>query len=461
MTTLIPKFDLKNGGSTPANAVNRDINLKLAEVVSIEDFGASPSANAADNAIAIQAAIDSFGTGGGSVYIPNGTYLYDTTIDLGQSIELIGESQNGTILTYTGTANGIQTSEPCFYPKIRNFTLLCNNASNIGIGIQWGNYERHGVIENMLIRYFGLKGIEIRGGLDNIIRHCNVFNNDANKAVVSVGIHIRPNAAGVASTTTTIEKCYVSSQQNTAGNSIAIRWDNAYMCYDTDNITESSDIGRVVSTDYSLSSENSRISIFNPYYEAVTTELEWYDSYGYYVQGNGTIDPNTIASWNTVPAGFQYIWYQNNPTNSGNNFSQIGSTKINGVAKAIGLATSTAIKGDANYTYDPYGTQVNIFAPTTAKTVTLPTAVGIAGWYTTVVKSNNTNTQTIVPNGSQTISGQSSYVLNYTGEHVTLVSDGANWQVIGSGGIKQPAIADGSTVNDVLAALRAYGVIAP
>jgi hypothetical protein len=40
MTTLIPKFDLKDGGFTPTGAVNRPINEKLSDFVSVKDFGA-------------------------------------------------------------------------------------------------------------------------------------------------------------------------------------------------------------------------------------------------------------------------------------------------------------------------------------------------------------------------------------------------------------------------------------
>jgi len=43
MTTLIPKFDFKNGGATPDGAINRAINLKLQEFVSLLDFGADPT----------------------------------------------------------------------------------------------------------------------------------------------------------------------------------------------------------------------------------------------------------------------------------------------------------------------------------------------------------------------------------------------------------------------------------
>jgi hypothetical protein len=57
MTTLIPKFDFKNGTSTPANAVNRPINEKLSETISVLDFGADPT-GVADSTTAIQAAIN-------------------------------------------------------------------------------------------------------------------------------------------------------------------------------------------------------------------------------------------------------------------------------------------------------------------------------------------------------------------------------------------------------------------
>ena len=76
MTTLIPKFDLKNGGSTPSGAVNRSIYLKLAEEVSIKDFGAVGDGTTDDTA-AINAAL----AASSNVIVPIGmTCLISSTI---------------------------------------------------------------------------------------------------------------------------------------------------------------------------------------------------------------------------------------------------------------------------------------------------------------------------------------------------------------------------------------------
>jgi polygalacturonase len=40
MTTLIPKINFKNGTATPAGAINRTVNEKAQDTVSVKDFGA-------------------------------------------------------------------------------------------------------------------------------------------------------------------------------------------------------------------------------------------------------------------------------------------------------------------------------------------------------------------------------------------------------------------------------------
>ena len=100
MTTLIPQYDLKNGGSTPTGAINRPINQKLQEIVSVKDFGAKGD-GATDDTVAIQAAINylnpyvysspmNYNQGGGEVYFPKGNYLVSSTITLPNNVILTG-----------------------------------------------------------------------------------------------------------------------------------------------------------------------------------------------------------------------------------------------------------------------------------------------------------------------------------------------------------------------------------
>ena len=80
MTTLIPKFDLKDGGATPTGAINRPINQKLSESVSVKDFGAVGDGTT-DDSTAIQNAINYINNnGGGSLYFPFAKYKINSAI---------------------------------------------------------------------------------------------------------------------------------------------------------------------------------------------------------------------------------------------------------------------------------------------------------------------------------------------------------------------------------------------
>ena len=92
MTTLIPQFDLKNGGSTPTGAINRASNLKLAESVSVLDFGADPtgvndSSTAFNNAIAAAH----------HVHFPAGNYKLSSTITITGRDGLVLEGDGAAI----------------------------------------------------------------------------------------------------------------------------------------------------------------------------------------------------------------------------------------------------------------------------------------------------------------------------------------------------------------------------
>ena len=79
-----------NGGTTPTGAINRTINEKAQDVVSVKDFGAKGDVTT-DDTVSIQNAINT----GKSIYFPDGTYGITAQLNLTVSnIQLYG---NGTI----------------------------------------------------------------------------------------------------------------------------------------------------------------------------------------------------------------------------------------------------------------------------------------------------------------------------------------------------------------------------
>lgn len=101
MTTLIPKFDLKNGGLTPTGAVNRLINEKLSEIVSVKDFGAVGD-GITDDTASINAAIAAanLSTNGFTIYFPVGKYSVLTGLNpvTANGVYFVGEGDSSSVL---------------------------------------------------------------------------------------------------------------------------------------------------------------------------------------------------------------------------------------------------------------------------------------------------------------------------------------------------------------------------
>lgn len=87
-----------------AGAVNRNVEEKLQESISVLDFGADPT-GVDDCTIAFQDAINAvLANGGGSIYIPRGTYNFpdaDLFLDPGLgNIKFYGDGYNASIISY-------------------------------------------------------------------------------------------------------------------------------------------------------------------------------------------------------------------------------------------------------------------------------------------------------------------------------------------------------------------------
>lgn len=75
-----------------------------------------------------------------------------------------------------------------------------------------------------------------------------------------------------------------------------------------------------------------------------------------------------------------------------------------------------------------------VLGNTNAFTLTLPTASGITGKVYTIKKINTEYDEalTIDGNGAETIDGNATHILYTVNSGITIVSDGTNWQIIGS-----------------------------
>lgn len=93
-----------------ATSVGSTVHVKLQEYVSVRDFGASPSALAADNLTAFNNAIAYAKSSGKKIYVPAGTYNISSTV------VMIGAAQSGAS-SYTGKA-------PVLFGDGRNNTIL-------------------------------------------------------------------------------------------------------------------------------------------------------------------------------------------------------------------------------------------------------------------------------------------------------------------------------------------------
>jgi hypothetical protein len=132
--------------STPTNVEN-----KLAQTVSVRDFGADPT-GAADSTAAIQNAVVYAETIGADVVFPSGSYSLKQVFVTVGNISLIG--QNATIIQSHDNVNSIVVGGPgeykvsaafftkrgCANVEITGFTFTTNNASFPALAVGFGSY---------------------------------------------------------------------------------------------------------------------------------------------------------------------------------------------------------------------------------------------------------------------------------------------------------------------------------
>ena len=160
-------FRQSNSSGLLSNAVGRTVHQKLQDIVSVQDFGATGNGTT-DDTVAIQNAINSFASTGGTLYFAPGTYKVTSSINVNKPMRLIGGPQG-------------QKYFPATDPAVK---LLWGGAAG-GSVIKLGGFGAAfcgGGIENFCIdgNYIAANGLHIKDyqqGYFNSIAIINVATN--------------------------------------------------------------------------------------------------------------------------------------------------------------------------------------------------------------------------------------------------------------------------------------------
>lgn len=152
------------------------------------------------------------------------------------------------------------------------------------------------------------------------------------------------------------------------------------------------------------------------------------------LQSNVTGTNNTALGFNAFNSGTAFsnstaLGYEAQIT--ADNTIQLGNTNVTnvktaGTLTANGYITAFSAKSSA-YTLTAADDIVSVTGTTT---ITLPTAVGIAGRKYTVKNIDAATTVSISANGAETIDGAPTKLLALQYQYLTILSDGANWLIV-------------------------------
>jgi hypothetical protein len=136
------------------NAVQRTVQGKLRESVSVKDFGATGNGVVLNEQPFIQAAIDAvYAAGGGTVRIPAGTYKITAQIQLKPGVAFVGDGSGNTIIDH-GTAAITAIATPAVTPTALTQTTdllqgqISNTISNTCAAGDFINYRNTNLFTN-------------------------------------------------------------------------------------------------------------------------------------------------------------------------------------------------------------------------------------------------------------------------------------------------------------------------
>ena len=197
-----------NEGST--GAINSTVKTKLQESVSVKDFGAIGN-GIADDTAAIQAAISAVSLGG-TVFVPTGTYVVSSTLNV-SNINFVGNGYS-TVIKPTSAVTTVISLNGTAYAAIAGVTWRSTvsdifidgssttNATGILIGTTptSGNYLISNVAVNLFAGGSG-KGIQLAEAIWTRVENCAITRCD-------IGTYVFAPVAPTNPTTASFENCH-------------------------------------------------------------------------------------------------------------------------------------------------------------------------------------------------------------------------------------------------------------
>jgi hypothetical protein len=158
-----------------SGAVQRTVDSKLKDVVSVKDFGAVGD-GVADDTVAIQTAIDTVGAnGGGTVALPAGVYLLSADVSIKHPQTCI----KGTGWTTKFTAASGSPLIKCILAdrvtgSVSIENVCIENFACDGVGIYVERFTRGCVLRGVQVENYGDHGIRIKNSWSYILEGCRV-----------------------------------------------------------------------------------------------------------------------------------------------------------------------------------------------------------------------------------------------------------------------------------------------
>lgn len=483
---------LNYNASTPLATFNLSGKVKQREY-NVKDYGVKGD-GVTDDTAAIQALINLVITaGGGVLFFPRGVYLISATLNMvGNYCTLRGEAYNRDYSDYpafpTGLTYGaglsvikvapsftlntpmivVNTSGSIWYQMSGGIEQLCLNGDAAALGsspnIKVGNgiemYNAHDFkIRNVTVERVNAKGIYAKGTLpggvsQDEIEHClirdtgwygvhfdtgmiiNWIRDNFIAQISGAGVYNQSNNNYIQNNNIEGPTAHASDFSIT-GSGIVNTGASCFIEHNQINISDYHGIWN--SGVATMITDNACNQVNNlSHADGSGIYLSDGDSYGVVVADNALTDNRSKMVYGV---------YDNSSVNganiSGNNsygyttsalkVTNPGLSRIAVNKDFPDLNTRTTV-ANANYTVLIKDSLIAYTSINAARTVTLPTAIGVKG-RTYIIKDESgsvtaTNTITIATTSGQTIDGSATAVIKVPYVSLTLYSNGTNWNII-------------------------------